>query len=412
MTTAANLFRYCFEGFTLFIVLMFFESPEKMTAHAVAFILAYLFPAIILAIFAQRLQQLSFLVLLIVSAALFLFAWMLGFSPFVALLISLAAGWRSFKSFLLTDAHPDDRFNDLYVFILSLILALFVSLSADSTAVLFLVVFLQLLFLFATRAAATFAAGTRPSALFQWIGGTFAVLTAVSVGIVFLFPVVKWFVISILQGFVRTIGLVISIAVYWLVSLLHLSNLGSSKLTNSDSGLKSVTPIIHSNLSRLSGHDSFSWETVFWITVIILFLLTAILYAKKKINLGETKRQQAAKSMETSRPLKIDTNMRRRRIRSPKNRVRKKLFQLHKQFSRLGIGRRKGQTVSEWFADLDLSDDAKEKVASGYVKVRYGGQLLSLSEWADYEAAVDAMMAEAKTKYERKRHFAPRPFKR
>lgn len=144
-------------------------------------------------------------------------------------------------------------------------------------------------------------------------------------------------------------------------------------------------------------HDvssSFPIEWIFWGLIICAFIVVFLkVYRKRAILKNVSDRTPEPESL---RVMMKGTEKKRRRTKPPEDKVRRRFYQLQKSLAAKGNGRTVSESVSDWFARLDLTASEKETVAAAYRKVRYGEDSLSVEELGKYEQAVKALIQEAK----------------
>lgn len=392
MFSVQSLLRYCHEGFLFYLGLAIIYVYSTSFPPIIPFVIAYLIPPLVLWGLSMKLKSLPIIVLFLLAIGFAAIDWVLGYSPFLAIALAVVCLWRSF-SYLFNYVDLTDGPNEMYLFLGGLLMALFLYIPLqDHSALIISVIqfaFLLAIMIFRRLAESAESLPAQWRMYARWGGGALAVILAVPVVLLFLFPVVKWVFFTGFGLFATGIGYVIAYPFYWLMKwLLGGQNVDFSKAFGHGSNF-------HKNHAKNMQHHSSSFPTEWiWILLVCVALLLIVLYVRKKIRMT-----QLNVSMDTQRtestPASGIGKRRKRRVKPPKDTVRRLFFQLQKKLAATGMGRFESESVGDWFGRLDLGASQKDTVASEYRKVRYGEEALSAEEHSRYEHAVKALIEQA-----------------
>lgn len=77
--------------------------------------------------------------------------------------------------------------------------------------------------------------------------------------------------------------------------------------------------------------------------------------------------------------------------KKPKNEIRRLLFDLEKTLAKKGNGRKRGQTIEEWFHKIEVDEEIKSVISKTYQQVRYGQKHISKEGLKEYKRCIKAM---------------------
>ncbi|TCP31792.1 hypothetical protein EV207_102285 [Scopulibacillus darangshiensis] len=228
-----------------------------------------------------------------------------------------------------------------------------------------------------------------------FIIGFFIVSLAVAGFILVLKPVL----FSIVNFLIRGAAFIIIEVMAFLFNLLVTPFVSEKK----DDKLKQV---FHMSDSPMKDQQHFADyqppNVLIWVAVAILVCLAVVIV----IILRKRKLRADSRENHTQEPLfgeAIDTNVkkkfnRKKRQRPPKDPVRLGMYKIHRFARKLGAGRYSYESLDEWLVRTDPSAKASSRVKALYDKARYGGQLLTREELADYSAALKHMKEDFKNR--------------
>lgn len=335
--------------------------------------------------------------LIIVFPIIFFVVTLLGASVFSAFFLALLLTWRGIISFFSEPAPLTPRIE----FLLAFGLTAAVTLVSPSFPKLFAGLLL-LLFIGLVSESIVFSKD-RTDAVFEWGKWIFYVISIVFIlaicGRYFLMIVlpVVFDLVSLLAGVLGSLLL-------WPIFLLFSYLMDESDRNTLQQFLQKRAPEKEEHTRKVlfdQGRvDMPEWTAV--AALALLFLVVFLYIYRKRIRLqtdhpvtvlpaGDLLEQKEGSFPRSKwRPL---------RRNAPKNRVRKKFYDFEKKLFRFGRARQRGETISEWFARIDLNNTKGRIVSRIYEKARYGEREISAEEYADYEHTIGELEEAIKRQY-------------
>ncbi|MBU9720111.1 MULTISPECIES: DUF4129 domain-containing protein [Bacillaceae] len=124
----------------------------------------------------------------------------------------------------------------------------------------------------------------------------------------------------------------------------------------------------------------------------IFFLIILFLIIRSILNFRRLQPERIAVEGLEERSLATADNFFNKKFFAPDDVVRRRLFQLERRLSRMGLGRKRNETVDDWFARLPGDAEIKGQVIDTYEKVRYGEEDVARKERAAFKAAIKVLI--------------------
>lgn len=223
-------------------------------------------------------------------------------------------------------------------------------------------------------------------------------ILAISLLVVTLRDVLKWFVGSILKLVVFAASFVMSPLFNWIENYELTGEMNPfAQIQNSQSEVEpESTSLIHDPAALASKMDfnfTYLYMAVFIILCILLFIFLYKKFQGSTEVLDSTENGFYSSSFDEDEKGTIFYK-KKRDSEQPSYRVRKEIYRLEKMAEKLQLGRHPYETIGEWFSRVGVNED--ELIQSVYEKVRYGNQIESDKEYRLFLKNIETKKAELK----------------
>ncbi|MFC4558176.1 DUF4129 domain-containing protein [Virgibacillus kekensis] len=322
---------------------------------------------------------------------------MLGLNIYASVLWAILVGWRSFMHFIDSDIDTDNQ-HALFLYSLGACLFVYLTLSnSDEKGILLLLPFIQFFFLILLKMLNIIIAQQASAEVNRkytmWSIGALGITVMGSIMAYYFFPAFKSIVITAVMWIGTVLGYVIATPITWLINVLFgtksLKELGLEKLLGPPVDEEEKQP------EQVEQVMSPIFEWIIWILVIGIFIgVVAYLYKKKFVLTNKILKPQTAEAT----PVSYSTSKPKERVRAPKDKVRKRFYQLQKSLARKGYARYVHESVQEWLERIDDKAAGKSVIAEEYRKVRYGEKELTEEEVQQYEKRIKELIKQTNKK--------------
>lgn len=390
---------YSYEGFLIFLglilIAMFQNRPPALPAFLAIFILVFG----VLYIFYRLWHSISYVVVFFLMIGFSLAAWMLGFSPVIAVLLSAACCWRA-TVYLFAYTRWEDAVNGIRLLMVSIFFAMFLTVCVPLYhyhGIIFVVIVLQLVYLLGMKLlqrAVSFVPSersVRPAFLRNAATGIAGILFLSLLASIIYTAVKNIF----FTGFGFLFKTVFSVLAYPMFLLFRMLHLRMGTLNNKHKAAAQNGNHRKPNLSDTHQISHFPHWIIYGF--LIALGIAVLLYLARKTKLarvpdkGENENEMGADFTSEAVARKRLT-----RVKPPSDEVRRLFFRLQGVLGSCGLGRLPNEPVRDWFQRIQLDPRSKAEAETGYRKVRYGEEKLSVSEKKNYEAAIEHLIREAK----------------
>ncbi|MCA0171157.1 hypothetical protein [Bacillus sp. RAR_GA_16] len=361
-----HLLYYIYDMFFVYFLLMFFYLYEQTLPPILPFLVLVVGcgGCFFLVYFKNR-DQITFVWVFFLSILTFLVGILLTVPLFYAILLSITIAWRSY-----VNMRETSRNDDTILFFMSFAGAFLFFLFSNSTELrqlVFLFPLVQFLLLLLCRAAVEIRKTGGPQQI-KWAMSSILLLLAVSSS---LFSLIIWMkepLIKVISYTIGGVGYVIGLPIYWLTSHLPTRSTQNSLLLDGNNQVESQ----QENKEQLVNEQSLDLplEFIFYSCLTISLLVLLFLLYKKRLMLSRLPVNSFATL--TSEMLKTSEEKKVRQTKPPSNQIRKQLFNLEIKAMKYGVGRQRGETLSEWLRKIPGETESKNMVRDIYIKERYG----------------------------------------
>ncbi len=321
---------------------------------------------------------------------------LVGFHPFIALLLALAIYWRVYVS-----TRNDTEGNEIRIFLLTLLVGCIYYVAFQHAPYQTLVLILTTVQFFGALLVITLSNMTRSSVHTEHkkhhVRWTMIIL--LSVGTLALAagvfaPLFTKAILFLTRMVTIGIGFLFSPILY-LFSLMNIYDqpLEEESMDEGEKG-KDEEILFH----EVDVDETFIGSmTFYWILSSILLIIVFIILIKKVKNETSQKMQIEAfdEQLITLQPSTSSwKNFKNHLI--PNHEVRRQFYKFESTLAKKGAGRKASQTAEDWLSSLPADSSDKETVLQTYDKVRYGNKEVSSQERAHFKKAIRNIMKRVK----------------
>lgn len=391
MTTKERLLpfslHYVFDVILLYLLgLITLESSFMFSLKFLLFCSAGVLPFLVLFVCSKTI---SIGKLALISPLPIGLSWMLGFGAFYSLPLSLLVAWRAAVNW----KNPIKQDMEVILALTATISVLWFLFFPGVSEAILLLPAVQLCFMIVLKTyhRHLLEHNDHPLQIKSYILYTVIALCVLAASY-FSFPLLATSFKQLLGSLIYFFLFLLSKPIFFLYSLLPVSESSKQKAEKVTSSW-AETPLFSKNAQSPSPNQ----DWILWMIGIVLLL--AILFFLRKSIIDSVQQHIPAHTIQRVNSLMPAVQRKKIRVwNSPSEEARKIYIQFEKRMTKLGLGRRAHESVSEWLYRIEVPISSSNNIIASYNKVRYDSQALHHEELSRFKEATQSLAEQCKRK--------------